>query len=105
MPNEIVTFREWLTNAGEGGPIEAVQFTEPCGWYGPPEDEWRGIPLGQILTAEQAEPWFQIPFNSGFGGQQCPNVSIWTRDRVYYVHEYDGSTRLHWIDRNPPKPA
>lgn len=40
-------------------------------------------------------------YDSGYGSQDCHDINIWTADKVYYIHEYDGSTSLDYQPRNP----
>jgi len=39
-------------------------------------------------------------YDTGYGAVDCHDVVIWTAENVYYIHEYDGSTRFHSKPRN-----
>lgn len=54
------------------------------------------------LTVEQALPLLNYNYYDGYGSQDCHNVYVYTATRVIYVHEYDGSTWLESVPRNPP---
>lgn len=54
-----------------------------------------------LLSWERVEKGFDYEYDSGYGGMDCDDILIWTRDNVYYVHEYDGSTSFRSIYRNP----
>jgi hypothetical protein len=94
----------------DGEQIEAVVFGH-FGWdsgdrepgYGEPDP--MPIPFdmrGKILTLEQAEPYFEGWDDSGvFREPTCYAIHVWTNLHVYYVHEYDWSTRLMRVPRNP----
>lgn len=57
--------------------------------------------FGQRLTWAEARPMLDYDFNCGYGSGQCHSVIIWTGSRILFIHEYDGSTSLHWQPRNP----
>lgn len=44
-------------------------------------------------------------YDAGFGWQDCHDIYIWSADYVYYIHEYDGSTSIQSVPRNPPPPS
>ena len=48
-----------------------------------------------------AKPLLDYEFDSGFGTQDCNTVYIWTNKNVLFINEYDGSTCLSKIPRNP----
>ena len=55
-----------------------------------------------IMTLKEAEPIMQNwHLNTGFGGADCYATYVWTNQRVFWVHEYDGSTGLRSMPRNP----
>jgi hypothetical protein len=57
---------------------------------------------GQLLTLDEASPMMEgWSFYGGFGSPSCPAVYIWTNQRVIWVTQYDGSTRLSSAPRNP----
>lgn len=95
----MATFRKWLDELTTEKP-EAFRFGDPHFCAHP--ERWTGLPVYRTIAPEEADKWLDIEFDDGFGTQDCPNVTIWTATHVYTVHEYDGSTRLVWVERNPP---
>lgn len=64
----------------------------------------RDIPVelcGIPLTWDQAAPLLDYSYDDGFGSVDCHNILVYTSTSVIYVHEYDGSTELCSIPRNP----
>ncbi len=57
--------------------------------------------IGQVLTWKQARPMLDYEFDDGLGGADCNSLLLWTFDRVWFVHEYDGATSLAWVPRQP----
>jgi hypothetical protein len=101
---------ELLGELEPGETIEAIVFG-PWGWgveewepgYGEPKIP--PVPFsarGHLLQWEEAEPYMTgWSFYGGFGSPSCYAICVWTNRRVGQVHEYDGSTRLTWVPRNP----
>jgi len=55
-----------------------------------------------LLTLEEAKPLMDgWQFNGGYGTAECYPVYVWTNERVIFVAEYDGSTHLTSVPRNP----
>lgn len=57
----------------------------------------RNVPL----NPDEAKPYLDYAYDSGFGGDDCNRVYAWTPTRVLFVHEYDGSTSIRSVPRNP----
>jgi len=64
-----------------------------------PGNKIAGRPLPWIVAREA----LNYEYRGGFGAQDCHNINIFTPDKVYYIHEYDGSTSLYYVPRNPPR--
>ena len=45
--------------------------------------------------------YLDYDFDDGYGRQQCHDFFIYTKEEIFYIHEYDGSTYLCSIPRNP----
>jgi len=58
-------------------------------------------PKGKVLSWEKAAPFLDYPHDPGYGAPECNSVYVWTETRVLYVVQYDGSTSIHSIPRNP----
>lgn len=52
-------------------------------------------------------PWsycrdkFNYEYDAGYGSRDCHDIVIYTTDTIYFIHEYDGSTNIYWLPRNP----
>lgn len=71
-------------------------------WYNPTDP--RDIPKemeGRPLTWQAVWPFLNYIYDSGYGSQDCHDIRVYTKDYIYYIHEYDGSTRVQSIERNP----
>ena len=55
-----------------------------------------------ILTYRQALAVLDYEYDPSYGSIECHNIKMWSADWVYYIHEYDGSTSIEAIERNPP---
>lgn len=111
MTKEYPVFAEALEEAAGPEAIEGIVI----GWYGGHgpwgiEDDYEegGSDLklpaalhGQLLTWADARPYLGYRWSRGFGGAECHPVYVWTATKVIFVHEYDGSTALVWVPRNP----
>lgn len=53
------------------------------------------------VSWEQAFPVLNYEYDAGYGGQDCHDIWVWTATRIISVHEYDGSTCLISVARNP----
>lgn len=56
---------------------------------------------GNYLSWSYCRDKFNYNYDAGFGSQDCHDIVIYTTDTIYYVHEYDGSTSICWVSRNP----
>jgi hypothetical protein len=103
----VSTFAEDIEQVAGGEPILAVvigEFGWGNGWdadgYGekaPIPWSKRGIPL---LWSE-ARPLLNYEYYTGHGAPSCHAIYAWTISQVIFVSQYDGSTRLVNIPRNP----
>lgn len=97
-------YREIIQVLEDGESIEAVCFGA-WGWDGYGEPEPPLIPKsaqGVLLAPDIARRYMQgWSFYSGFGAPECYATCIWTNQRVFWVMQYDGSTRLCHMPRNP----
>ena len=56
---------------------------------------------GEILTWDKARPLLDYEYNGDYGAPDCHAITAWSASRVYWITEYDGSTRLSSAPRNP----
>lgn len=92
-----------------GEKIEAIVI-ERIDPYGdlPEEDygsegipNYKDLPFGEVKKWEEVEDLLDFEYDSGYGTQECPNITAWTRNYVLFVKEYDGSTYVSFIRRHP----
>lgn len=56
---------------------------------------------GQVISWEIAAPLLDYSYCAGYGSMDCHNIIAWTETQVIYIHEYDGSTCVCSLPRNP----
>jgi len=94
----------------EAGDEEIVGIV--IGWYGWSTSSCdpsriaddRNVPrekIGVVLTWEEAKPFLGYTYDSGYGGAECHAITAWTPTRVLFVAQYDGSTWLDSVPRDP----
>ena len=91
--------KDWIIEEADGGVVEAVVIGEAKNTGIP----GYGLqPLGKVLTWLEAIRWIDYWFDSGYGSiARCNAIYAWTKSKVIFVHEYDGSTRIRSVPRNP----
>lgn len=100
------TLAQEIEEAANGEPIEAIvvglrRDGDPP-WRDDPQPEEGDFPTPDVvLTWDEARPHLDYTYDAGFGGQDCHSLYAWTASRVLFVAEYDGSTRVTWVHRNP----
>jgi len=97
----MANLKQWLEEAEAefGEPIEAIVV-------GKHYDRSYGAALPDenvILSREDRLRKVDQGFDCGYGGADCFPLYAWTASRVFFVHEYDGATRLTWAPRHPVK--
>lgn len=112
--NAYSNLRDYLE---KGEKVEAVVFGE-WGWGDYPaepgcEEDWDGNTIvdnppvprnkrGIILPIKEARKYMAgWEFDGGYGSPECYATYIWTNQRVIWVTQYDGATRLDSAPRNP----
>lgn len=86
-----------------GEPILVAVIGE-MGWpdYGNDDRHERALARrGELLTWDTARPLLAYEYSDGYGAPDCNAVYAWTANWVLYVSQYDGSTRIYSIPRNP----
>jgi len=100
-------FKQDILAAVEDEVIEAVVITGNIYtyWGSSPDprntDSLKAV-IGKAITWEQAAPLLDYSYDSGYGSMDCHDVLVYTAANVYYIHEYDGSTSVCSVPRNPP---
>lgn len=105
MSDDRRSFKDDILAEAEGN-ILAVQIpTQKIFEYGETElyskDEIVRKYGGQIISWELAAPLLDYPYYAGFGSMDCHGIVAWTETQVIYIHEYDGSTSVCTLPRNP----
>jgi len=61
-----------------------------------PEDK-----LNIPFNLKEVINYFDYDYDSGFGGQDCDNIFIFLKKKILFIWEYDGSTSIASVPRNP----
>lgn len=89
-----MTFAEEIEDAVGGAEyIEAIALSESR------DVNWNEI--DRLMTWAEARDELNYEYYCGYGSQDCHNIYVWTRDRIYLIHEYDGSTSIISVPRHP----
>ena len=59
-------------------------------------DTWEDIEASTLTEAE-----LDAAFYSGYGGTDGAPFTVWTKTRVYFPWQYDGSKGVAWVSRHP----
>lgn len=59
------------------------------------------VERGAPLAWETARPMLDYPYSTGYGAPECDAIYAYTAERVLSVAQYDGSTWITSIPRNP----
>lgn len=68
------------------------------------DDSNRAVPADRkfiVITPDEAAQLLTYEHDDGFGWPDCHAVYAWTATRVLFVSEYDGSTTIDDMPRNP----
>lgn len=95
----MANFKVDLLAAADDEVIEAIVLGE--GGWGGEVDGWGDYPVGSLLTWDEALPFVDREYDDGYGVPECPSTYAWTATKVLYVVQYDGSTDVCWLPRNP----
>lgn len=94
---------EWITEKAGADAIEAVVLGE-MGWgdyNSAAVPNYKEQPRYVVLSWEQAKPWLDYEFHNGYGAPGCNAICVWTTNQVLFVSQYDGSTDIQSVPRNP----
>ena len=100
----MANIRKWLEDAEKttGETIEAIVV----GQHDARESRFQANdkPLPDeniILSREDGLKKLDQDYDNGYGGADCFPIWAWTANRIYFISEYDGSTRMNYVPRNP----
>jgi hypothetical protein len=101
----MANFKQTILEAVADDTILAVKILPKDADYFPDEQLVRFIPgnrlAGSVISLEEALKALDYQYDDGFGSQDCHDIYMWSNDWVYYIHEYDGSTCIRSVPRNP----
>lgn len=63
--------------------------------------DFKAQPRNTVISWDEARPWLEYTYSSGYGAPECNAIYIWTSGHVYFVSQYDGATSLCEVPRNP----
>lgn len=55
----------------------------------------------KVVSWEEVESLLDYEYSTGRGSQDCHSIYAWTETRVIFISEYDGSTNVTSLPRNP----
>jgi len=92
----------------DGEEVECVVFG-PWGWNSvndmeseAPEPQVPPSIMGRRLILSEAEPFLKaFSFSGGYGSPDTYATWIYTNKKIMWVTQYDGSTNLNMLPRNP----
>jgi len=64
-------------------------------------DSFRDEGTELFTDFRDAKEMLDYDFDDGYGGTNGPHFTAWTKDRVYFPVEYDGSENIASVPRNP----
>jgi len=96
---------DWIERGFENEDIEAVVIGG-TGWSDYNEEcipDYKDQPRFEVLTWDKARKWLDYEFDSGYGSPKCNAIYVWSKNLVMFISQYDGSTTVHTVPRNPIK--
>ena len=60
-----------------------------------------GESFADVVSSTITDEQLDVEFDSGFGSPEGIPFTIWTKNRVYFPHEYDGAESVRSVSRNP----
>lgn len=99
----MTAFAEDLEKAAGDEPITHAVIGD-MGWAEYGQDERHAAAAarrGVVLPWSEARPLLDYAYDGGYGAPDCQAVYAWTETQVIYVSQYDGSTSVYSLPRNP----
>jgi hypothetical protein len=94
-----LTFASEIEEAAGNEAIIAIVVGQFGGWYG--NEDRKFDREGEIVTWAEARDFLDYTYDDGFGGLDCHTITAWTENWVLVLEEYDGSSYVGKIHRNP----
>ena len=98
-----MTFKQDILNEAGDESIEAIVIGE-MGWGDYGSDgvpNYAAIPKNVVLSWADSQAFLDYDYDAGYGAPRCNKITAWTPTRVIFVSQYDGSTALESVPRNP----
>lgn len=96
----MTTFAQDIEEAARGEKIISIVIGE-FGWGGYKSEGKPEWVKGMVLSWEEARPTLNYRYDDGYGTPECQAIYAWTENWVIAVSNYDGSTHVYSIPRNP----
>lgn len=55
----------------------------------------------KLISGIEASFLLSYPYDPSFGGPRCHAVTVWSKTRVVFIVQYDGSFRIESVARSP----
>lgn len=83
--------------------VEAVVVGRYESWYQGDNKNFPDSLSERPVSWDEVKEYFNYEYDDGYGGAECHPLYIYTKSYILYVSEYDGSTAVCKIPRNPIK--
>lgn len=87
------SFKQEIEKEIAGAAIEMCVIGEMMGGW----EENGNKTGGKVLSWEEASPLLSYEYNGG----ACHAIYVYTKERIFFVQQYDAQTCLRSIPRNP----
>ena len=101
MSNFLGDIQETMREQCDSEPIESVVVAKFDSYY---EENFKSIPdkfTGKPVCFGDVRHYFDYEYDDGFGGAESHAIYLYTKNFIVFVSEYDGSTSVSCIPRNP----
>ena len=96
------TLKQNILDVADEEKIVAIKITGPCRSDDRAEKYIKAEHLeNKVLPWDEVAPFLDYLYGSGHGGQDCHTILAWTKTKVIYTHDYDWSTTVTYLPRNP----
>ena len=95
--------KQWILEEANGEEVVGVVIGE-MGWGDYNKEKvpnYDSQPKNKLLSWAEAAPVLNYEFSSGFGAPECQAITAWTASKVMFITQYDGSTCINSVPRNP----
>jgi hypothetical protein len=99
----MTTFRNDILLETHGEPIIGIVIGDMGlgdGYKKEGKPKWSHVE-NKLISWEIAAPLLDYEYDSGYGTPDCQAIVAWTQNWILFVTQYDGSTEVCSIPRNP----